>query len=341
VKDLIRRHLFPLFVVLAGGLFVAELFWGTSFVSARDVVAALSGRMSPDAGSARIVIDVRLPRAVSALLCGAALSVSGILMQTLFRNPLAGPDVLGVTSGASLGVALSILGAKAFAGFGASPFLDLGLGGGAILGALLSMSVVLAAARHVRDGAGLLVFGVMFGFAVSALVSVLLSWALPDQVQRYVAWGFGSFASSGWDRVRGLGVVMIVALAASIPLMKPCNALLLGETYAASLGVDVGFIRVAVICVASVLAGLTTALSGPVAFIGIAAPHMCRMMASSTDHRIVLPLGIAAGGVVALLADLGTRLGGATVIPLNVVTSLLGAPFIIWLILAGGKRGRT
>ena len=184
MKDRIRRHLLSLFVVLAAGLFVAELFWGTSFVSAGNVVAALSGRLPPDAGATRIVIDVRLPRAVSALLCGAALSVSGILMQTLFRNPLAGPDVLGVTSGASLGVALSILGAKAFAGFGASPLLDLGLGGGAILGALLSMSVVLAAARHVRDGAGLLVFGVMFGFAVSALVSVLLSWALPDQVQR-------------------------------------------------------------------------------------------------------------------------------------------------------------
>ena len=328
------------FLVAAVGLFILELAWGTSVIPFGDVVAALTGGIPSESGTARIVLDVRLPRAVSALLCGAALSVSGILMQTLFRNPLAGPDVLGVTSGASLGVALWILGAKTFAGFGISSFQHLGLGGAAVLGALVSTGIVLAASRHVDDGTGLLVFGVMFGFAVSAFVSVLLNWALPDQVQRYVAWGFGSFASSGWERVRWLGAVMLVALAASILLMKPCNALLLGETYAASLGVNVRFVRFAVICVASVLAGLTTALSGPVAFIGVAAPHMCRMIAASTDHRTILPLGIVAGGVVALLADLGTRLGGVTVIPLNVVTSLIGAPFVIWLILAGGRRGR-
>lgn len=280
-----------------------------------------------------IIIHFRLPKAITALLAGCALSVSGLLMQALFRNPLADPFVLGINAGGSLGAAAVVL-----TGIFSSPLLRyLGLVGGAWVGSALSMLLVLAAARRVRDSGSLLVVGVMIGYLVSALVSVMMHFSRAESVQGFVAWSFGSFSGVGWDRLAILSPIIIIAILLSFPLAKPLNAMLLGESSAASLGVNVQRVRFISIALTAVLSGTVTAFCGPVAFIGIAVPHLCRSISKSGDHAKLLPLCIIGGGILAMLADMATQIG-AGALPLNAVTSMIGAPFVIHALLSSRKR---
>ena len=287
-----------------------------------------------------------MPRSIAGVLVGAALGVAGLQMQTLFRNPLADPFVLGVSSGASLGVALVVLGASQ----GAATFLaglgglgQLGIAGAGAVGAAAVMACVLFAARRIQSTVTILVVGLMVSYAVSSLVTVLIAWADGPQIQQFLDWEAGSFRSVTWEQLHVLVPVLVAGLALAVVTIKPLNALLLGERYAATMGVDVRRIRFVVISTAALLAGVATAFCGPIAFLGIAIPHLARAALRTSDHRVLLPATMLLGGSIALGADIIAQLPGADfVLPLNAVTSLIGAPIVIWVVLrarAGGALG--
>ncbi|RME55088.1 MAG: iron ABC transporter permease [Caldilineae bacterium] len=323
-------------------VFLVSLAVGSVSIPLPEIVTILFGGTASKASWASIVWKFRLPKALTALLAGAALSVSGLQMQTLFRNPLAGPYVLGISSGASLGVALIVLAAGITAGVGSGTTLlagislagDAGVALAAILGSALVLLLVMAVARYVQSTMTLLILGLMFGYATSALVSVLLYFSIADRIQAYISWTFGSFGGVTWSQLRVLAPAILLGLMAAHMLMKPLNALLLGETYARSMGLNVRFARLSIIGSAAVLAGVVTAFCGPIGFLGIAVPHLCRSLFDTSDHRVLLPATALMGGVLALGADLIAGLPGSQLtLPLNAVTALIGAPVVVWVIL--------
>lgn len=311
---------------------VAAVALGPTPVPLGDTVAVLLGAEPADPRWSVVIGTVRLTRAVTAVLAGAALGVAGLTMQTLFRNPLADPYVLGASSGAGLGVAL-YLAATTAATFtvGAG---RIGAVGAAALGAAAVLMLVLSMARRVRSAVTLLVIGVMVGAVTSAVVSLVLAWGDPRIAQQYLLWGMGSFDAATTGDLPVLAPVVAAGLLVAALVAKPLNALLLGESYARSMGVDVRRVRLAVMVAAALLAGGVTAFCGPVAFIGIAVPHLARVIFGSSDHRVLLP-GSALVGVVTAIACVivAHPPGTATVIPLNVVTSLAGAPVVIAVLL--------
>lgn len=327
-------------------LFFLDLSTGSVPIPLNKVLMILSGGQVPNSTWREIVLNLRLPRIITAILAGSALGVSGLLMQTLFLNPLAGPFVLGINSGASLGVALVILlsglgGFSSFAG-GAGYLAEMGIVISASLGSLMVISIILFIARRIASRTVILIIGIMFGYAVSALVSVLVHFSLAERVQAFITWSFGSFSTASWKELRVMIPVLVLTIALSFPLAKPLNAFLLGETYAASMGVETGTIRNLVILCAAVLAATVTAFCGPVAFLGIAVPHLGRNLFRTGDHRILIPSCILLGGSLAILADLAAHLAGrGAVLPLNALTSIIGAPVVIWVIAryqhVGGK----
>ena len=319
------------------GLFLLSLAAGSVSIPLLDVVTILLGGQGARATWASIILNFRLPETLTAILAGAGLGISGLLMQTLFRNPLADPYVLGVSSGASLGVALVVLasgaiGTSLLAGMG--PVGDLGVAAAASLGAALLMLVILWTARRVSSSLTLLILGLLFGYLTSALVSLLLHFSIPERIQAYITWTFGSFGGVTWSQLRVLAPATLAGLASAFWLSKPLNALLLGEFYAQSMGVDVRRTRLAIIATTALLAGTITAFCGPIAFIGIAIPHVCRGLFSTADHRVLAPATILVGAIVALTAAFIARVPGSNVVlPLNAVTALIGAPAVIWVIL--------
>lgn len=316
--------------------FLADVGTGSVLIAPDDVLAALVGGESVDPVARDIVVDLRLPKASTAALAGAALAVSGLLMQTFFRNPLAGPFVLGINSGASLGVALVLLsvGGAGRSVLGALGLFDsLSVVTAAIVGAGAVLSLVLLAARRV-DTLTLLVLGVLFGYATSALVSVLLRFSAAERIQIYVEWGFGGFGGVTWSQLRILAPVTLAGLVAAGAVIKPLNALLLGETYATSMGISLRGARLAILGAAAVLAGVVTAFCGPIAFLGVAVPHLGRALLRTADHRRLLPATALLGAALALVADLVAQVPGSpTVLPLNAITALIGAPVVIWIVL--------
>jgi len=324
--------------VLAG-LFVATIAIGSVAIPAREVVAVLLGGAASDDTWPTIIRQVRLPRAVTAALAGAGLGVGGLQMQTLFRNPLADPFILGVSSGASLGVALVVLAA----GTAGTSLVDgLGLGGNvgvagaAAVGAAAVTIAVLVVSRRVASAATVLIIGLMAGYATSAVVSVLLYSGLGrvERIRAYISWGFGSFAGTTWSELRVLAVAILLGLLIAGLTTKPMNALLLGDRYAASMGLHVRRARLLIVIGASLLAGTVTAFCGPIAFIGVAAPHIARGLLRTSDHRVLVPGVVLLGGAIALLAGLIAQLPGSEAsLPLNAVTSLVGAPIVVAILL--------
>jgi iron complex transport system permease protein len=331
-----------LFVALTASilaLFLLDLMTGSVTIPPEQVLRILLGLEVERASWEKIIWLFRLPKAITAVLAGSALATSGLLMQDLFRNPLAGPSVLGISSGASLGVALVVLWA---ASGGVAPrFIQgLGLSGKAAmvvssgLGAGLVLAAVLAMARRVRDVMTLLIIGILCGFAVNAAVSVLIHFSAPERIQAYAAWTFGSFAAVTWNDLAVFTPVIMVSLLACQLIRKPLNGLLLGENYARSMGLRLKPLRIAIIGLTALLAGTVTAFCGPVAFIGIAVPHLGRIVLGSSDHRRLLTAVAMLGAAVALAADMLAQMPGSqSVLPLNAVTALLGSPVIVWLIL--------
>ncbi len=327
-------------LVLAGLLlfvFVLSLIAGSVSIPLGDVLKILTGGQPARATWATIVIDFRLPKALTALLAGAALGVSGLQMQTLFRNPLADPFVLGVSSGASLGVALVVLGAGTtgsllLAGLGLTG--DLGLTVAAFVGAAITLFLVVSVASRVQSVMTLLILGLMFGYATSAVVTLLLYFSLTERIKAYMSWTFGSFGGVTWGQMPIFIPVILVGIVSAFMLSKPLNALLLGEGYARSMGMNVRRGRLAIITSTALLAGTVTAFCGPIGFLGLAVPHLCRAMLGTSDHKLLIPATAILGGTMALTADLIAQLpGNQIVLPLNAVTALIGAPVVIWIIL--------
>jgi iron complex transport system permease protein len=317
-------------------VFLLSLFIGSVRIPLDEILGILVGATPEKATWATIVLKFRLPKAVTAVLAGSALSVSGLQMQTMFRNPLAGPFVLGINSGASLGVALVVLavgttGSTLLAGLGL--LSDFGIVVAASLGAGLVLFLVLGVARRVETMT-LLILGLMFGYATSALVSVLLYFSIAERIQAYIAWTFGSFGGVTWSQMRVMAPAVLLGLIIAWLSAKPLNALLLGETYAHSLGLSVRQARIGVLISASLMAGAITAFCGPIGFVGVAVPHLCRSLFSTSNHRLLIPATILMGGIVTLVADLIAQLPGSqTTLPLNAVTALIGAPVVTWVIL--------
>lgn len=320
-------------------LFMATVAAGSVRIPLGEVARALTGGEITETAWRTIVFEVRLPRAVTGLLAGAALGAGGLQMQTLFRNPLADPFILGISSGASLGVALVVLlvgsaGTTLVGGLGV--LATVGVAGAAAVGAGLVTLAVLLLSRRVASPATVLIIGLMAGYAVSAVVSVLVYSGLGrfERVRAYIAWGFGSFAGTTWSELAVLAPCVLAALGLAVALIKPLNALLLGDRYAASMGLSVRRARLGVAVSASVLAGTVTAFCGPIAFLGVAVPHLARGLLGTSDHRVLIPATLLVGGVVALAAGLLAQLPGTDeTLPLNAVTSLLGAPVVVAVLL--------
>ncbi len=318
-------------------LLLLSLALGSAAIPLEQIVTTLLGGEAEKAAWTHIVLKFRLPKALTAMLAGMALGVSGLLMQTYFRNPLAEPFVLGVSSGASLGVALVVLGAGGAGGLllgGLNLAGDLLLTAAAGLGAALTMTLVLLVAARIPNGLTLLILGLMFGYLVAALVSLLLYFALPERIQAYINWTFGSFSGVTSQQLPILAVIVAAGLLLAAAQVKALNALLLSEDYARSLGVPMRQTRLGIVLATALLVSAVTAFCGPIAFIGIAVPHICRGLLGSSDHRLLLPGTILTGASVALAAGLIAELPGSNlVLPLNVVTALLGAPVVMLVVL--------
>ena len=335
----LRLHggLLLLLLVVLVLVFLLSLVVGSVSIPLTDILTILVGGEPARATWTTIVLDFRLPKALTALLAGAALAVGGLQMQTLFRNPLADPYVLGVSSGASLGVALVVLsvgttGSMLLAGLGLSG--DFGITLAAILGSGFALLLVIAVAARVQSVITLLVLGLMFGYATGALVSLLMYFSVAERIQMYINWTYGSFSGVSWRQMPIFIPVVIVGLLLTFLLSKPLNALLLGEAYARSMGLNVRRVRLAIISSTALLAGSVTAFCGPIGFLGLAVPHLCRALFGTSDHRILTPATLLLGGTLALVADLVAQMPGSQIVlPLNAVTALIGAPVVIWVIL--------
>lgn len=312
--------LFAMLAALTLFLFLLDLAVGAVAVPLGDVWAALTGGDCPRA-TAKIILNIRLIKAVVALLAGAALSVSGLQMQTLFRNPLAGPYVLGISSGASLGVALVVL-----AGFGSS----IGIAGAAWLGAALVLVVIAAVGHRIKDIMVILILGMMFSSGVGAIVQILQYLSKEESLKAFVIWTMGSLGDVTFDQLAVLVPSIIAGLLLAVVTIKPLNLLLFGEEYAVTMGLNIRRSRGLLFLSTTLLAGTVTAFCGPICFIGLAMPHVTRMLFRNSDHRVLVPGTVLSGAAVLLLCDLVSKM---FTLPINAITALLGIPIVVWVVL--------
>ncbi|PHJ59931.1 iron ABC transporter [Nostoc linckia z18] len=335
--NFIKTLAFLLLIIAFIFAFLLDLAFGSVAIPMQEVMQILLGQEVEKVTWSNIILKFRLPKALTATLAGAALGVSGLQMQTLFKNPLAGPFVLGISSGASLGVALVVLTASV-----TTPTLlndlgiitDFGLVIAASLGAASVLGVMLVVSRRVQETMTLLILGLLFGYATSGIVSILLQFSSKERIQSYIMWTFGSFAGVTWKQLIVLIPVIVLSLLIAVLQSKSLNALLLGEAYARSLGLTVQKTRFSIITSASILAGAITAFCGPIAFLGVAIPHLCRSLFMTSDHRILIPSVMILGATLALVADLFSQLAvSQMVLPLNAITALIGTPVVSWVIL--------
>lgn len=338
----LKRHsiLFISLGLLTLAALLADLMFGSVSFTWEDLGQVLSGSQETE-NLAFILWKIRLPKALTGILVGAGLSVSGLMMQTLFRNPLAGPYVLGISSGASLGVAILMMASSLFTAGATSGILLVGHWGmvlAAMFGALLVMLLVILVSMRIADSVSILIIGIMFGSAAGALVSVLQYFSDPDSVHSFLVWTFGSIAGVSWSQLGILVPLVIAGLFAAVVLQKPLNAFLLGENQARALGVNVKRIRLLVVILTSLLTGALTAFTGPIAFVGIAVPHLARMLFRTSDHRLIIPASVLIGSLLLLVCDILTQVPtGGQVLPINSVTALFGAPVVIWVIMSNRK----
>ena len=286
-----------------------------------------------------IIMDYRIPKAFTSVLAGSGLAVSGMLMQTMFRNPLAGPYVLGLSSGASLGVALVLMGASLFGGIAATAvFSSWGLVIASSVGSLLVLLAVMLASVRLKDTMAILIIGLMFASLSSAVVSVLAYFSPAAQLQQYVFWSYGSVGDLTWNELGILAFFWVLGTGIAIFSIKNLNSLLLGEQYARSLGMNIEKNRALLVISTSFLAGSITAFAGPIAFVGLAVPHLIRQVIPVNDHKILLPAVILGGAILMLLCDILAQLPGSDyTLPINAITSLVGAPVVIWLLVRKRK----
>ncbi len=319
--------------------FFTNISLGSVYIPVKDVFNSLIGSTSEPETWQDIIQNYRLPKAITAILVGSGLGISGLLMQTLFRNPLAGPFVLGISSGASLGVALIILGSSVFGGVFVSLLISKwSIVIAASLGSFLVLLAVLMVSIKVRDTMAILIIGLMFASITAAIVSVLSYFGSAQQLQQYIFWGFGSLGNLSWDELFIFFIIYSLGIIVSLTSVKSLNTLLLGENYAKSLGLNIKRSRLAIIISTSLLAGTITAFAGPIAFIGLAIPHLTRQVFNTSNHKILLPAVFLFGSIVMLICDSIAQVPNSDyTLPINAITSLVGAPVVIWLLVRKRK----
>ncbi|QYJ68186.1 iron ABC transporter permease [Flavobacterium litorale] len=334
-----HKLLFPVLAIGLVVLFLVNLSLGSVSIPFNEVVASLTGGNVTKSSWEYIILNYRLPKAITAIIVGMGLSLSGLLMQTLFRNPLAGPYVLGLSSGASLGVAFILLGAGILPSVLGSLFLSsYGIIIAATLGSFVVLLAVLLVAQRLKDTMAILIVGLMFGSFTSAIVSVLTYFSTAQQLQKFTFWAMGSLGSISWQNISILGIVCTIGIILAALCIKPLDALLLGERYAKSLGINFNKTRLLIIIATSILAGSITAFAGPIAFIGLAVPHMAKLIFKTGNHFVLFWATLLCGAIIVLLCDIITQLPGSDLtLPINAVTSAIGAPIVIWLLLRKRK----
>ena len=335
--------IFALLAILGIAAVMTSLSWSSVSIPVEQVVTVLIGGEAEKSSWQTIVMDIRVPRVLTAMMVGTALGLAGLQMQTVFRNPLASPFTLGVSSGASLGVALVILvsptSADIFSGVGGSFFTNLGTVAGAALGAAAVLSVMLVVASRVRDMVVVLLLGVVMAALIGAVVTILIFFANEQQTREFVEWGLGSFNRVRWGEMPYMSSSIGVALILAVLTIKPLNALLLGDNYARSMGLNVKWARVVIMGSASLMAGAVVAYAGPIGFLGIAIPHIARGVFGTSDHRILVPGSVLVGIAIALACGILAELPNSSLnLPINAATALFGGPVAIWVLLKA-RRG--
>lgn len=327
-------------LLLAAGvavLFLVNIAFGSVPIPLSEIVSILISGSSEHEAWTNIIEKIRLPRAFTAVLAGSALSIGGLQMQTLFRNPLAGPSVLGITAGASLGVAVVMLAAGTITSiFAVQQLSSLGswlIIGAASIGSSLVLFLILLISARIRDSVTLLIIGLMIGNMTIALVSIWQYFSRPEQIRDYLIWTFGSLGGVTVEQLWILALVVLAGSAMAFILSKPLNGLLLGENYARSMGLSVGRARFWIILSTSLLAGGVTAFCGPIGFVGVAVPHLARSLLGTNDHRMLIPGTLLMGALLMLACDIVAQVpGSSTTLPISAVTSLVGSPVVIWVI---------
>ena len=332
-----RTYLYIILGLALVVLFIIDILTGSVKISLVDLAKSFSGRAEADITT--VLYNFRLPRALTALLAGMALSVSGLQMQTVFQNPLAGPYVLGISSGASLGVAILILGLSSVVSVNISIFFNSwALVAAAWLGSGLVLILIMFVSIRVRDIMTVLILGIMFASAVSAIVSIMQYFSNESMLKSFVIWTMGSLGNLSWKQLNVLIISVITGLSLSLITIKMLNVLLLGEEHARSMGLKVRSARILIFISTSILAGSVTAFCGPLAFIGIAVPHICRMVFASSSHNYLIPGTMLIGGIALLASDIISQLpGNGRLLPVNSVTALIGIPVLIWIIIRRNK----
>lgn len=326
-------------LLLTAILFLANLLIGSVAIPWQEVLSMLVGGEAAKASWSFILWESRLPQSITAMLTGGSLAVCGLMLQTAFRNPLAGPSILGINSGASLGVALVMLlfgGSIAAGSLNFSGFLSVLLG--AFLGSMAIMALILFFSTLIRSNVMLLITGIMIGYIASSVIALLNFFATAEGVQSYLIWGMGNFGGVSLQQMPAYAGVTLLGLLGALFLIKPLNALLLGDRYAENLGINIRTVRNWLLVITGLLTAVTTAFCGPVSFIGLAVPHIARMLLGTSNHHSLMPVTILCGATVALLCNLLCMLPGESgVIPLNAVTPIIGAPVIIYVIISQRK----
>nr|WP_315159005.1 iron ABC transporter permease [uncultured Flavobacterium sp.] len=326
-----------LFSLLFAGLivlFFVNISFGSITIPFKEVYTSLTGGHSSKSTWEYIIINYRLPKAITAVLVGMGLSISGLLMQTLFRNPLAGPYVLGLSSGASLGVAFVILGASILPSFLSGILLSpYGIVLASTLGSTSVLLLVLLVSQRLRDTMAILIVGLMFGSFTSAIVGVLTYFSSAEQLQKFTFWSMGNLGNLSWTSILILTICVLFGLLLSLLSIKPLNALLLGENYAKSMGLNFNKARLIIILATSILAGSITAYAGPIAFIGLAVPHIAKLVFQTSNHTVLFWSTLLFGAGIMLICDVVSQMPGMEVtLPINAITSILGAPVVVWLL---------
>jgi len=320
-------------------LFVLDIGFGQVSIPLKEVFKSLTGQEASKETWQYIIVNFRLPKAITAILVGMGLSISGLLMQTMFRNPLAGPDVLGLSSGSSLGVAFVILGASFLPTLFSSLIMSsYGIIIASCLGSFLVLLAVLVVSQRLRNTMSILIIGIMFGSFTSAFVGVLTYFSTAEQLQKFSFWSLGNLGNLSWTSILILAISVLIGLFLSLVNIKSLDALLLGENYAKSLGLNFKKARLTIIFATSILAGSITAFAGPIAFIGLAVPHITKLVFQTSSHFILFWGTLLFGAIVMLICDIVSQVPGTDIIlPINAITSIIGAPVVIWLLVQKRK----
>ncbi len=318
---------------------IMNISFGSVNIPFKDIFTSIFNQVTTKESWNYIILDYRIPKAITAILVGSGLAISGLLMQTLFRNPLAGPYVLGISSGASLGVAILILGASILGGsFMVFAYSNILLSIFASLGSFMVLFAVMIVAKKVKNTMTILIIGLMFSSLTAATISILAYFSSAENLQQYLFWSFGSLGNLSWNEISIFAIIYIYSILLILPTIKSLNSLLLGENYAKSLGINFNRTRNLILIATSLFTGVITAFSGPIAFIGLATPHITKLIFTTSNHKVLIPAVAILGAIIMLISDTIAQLPNSEfTLPINAITSLFGAPVVIWLLLRKKK----